>query len=221
MTLLEVLVSIAILAMVSVLIYGAFDSMSRGRKGEEQRAERSRQGREAVQRMAREISSAFLSMHVPQNPALATRITAFIGYNGAPYDRLDFAAFAHTRVEKEAKESDQCEVGYFVARDPDRSDKMDLVRREQQPMDYDPKRGGVVNVLAEDVELFDLKYLDPMTGQWKESWDTMQATGELNRLPLEVKITLTLKNVPPGSPATYTTKFMLPMQQPLSFGIPR
>jgi general secretion pathway protein J len=221
MTLLEVLVSIAILAMVSVLIYGAFDSMSRGRKGEEMRAERSRQGREAVQRMSREISSAYLSLHTPNIPALATRITAFIGYNGAPYDRLDFAAFAHTRVEKEAKESDQCEVGYFVARDPEVSDKMDLVRREQQPMDYDPKRGGVVNVLAEDVELFDIKFLDTMTGQWKESWDTQQATGELNRLPLEVKITLTLKHVPPGSPATYTTKFMLPMQQPLSFGIPR
>jgi general secretion pathway protein J len=221
MTLLEVLVSIAILAMVSVLIYGAFDSMSRGRKGEEMRAERSRQGREAVQRMAREISSAFLSMHNPQNPALATRVNAFIAYNGAPYDRLDFSAFAHMRVEKETKESDQCEVGYFVARDPDVSDKMDLVRREQFPIDYDPKRGGVVNVLAEDVELFDIKYLDPMTGLWKESWDTTQMTGELNRLPLEVKITLTLKNVPPGSPKTYMTKFMMPMQQPLSFGIPR
>ncbi len=221
MTLLEILVSIAILAMISLLIYGAFDSMSRGKKGEDQRSERARQGRDAVQRMTRDISSAFLSMHNPQNIALSTRTTAFIGYNGAPFDRLDFAAFAHKRVEKEAKESDQCEVGFFVVRDPDVQEKMDLVRREQLPMDTDPKRGGVVNVLAEDVELFDVRYLDPLTGQWKESWDSTQALGEANRLPLEVKITLTLKNVPLGTPSTFTTKFILPMQQPLSFGIAR
>ncbi len=221
MTLLEILVSIAILSMISLLIYGAFDSMSRGKKGEEQRSERARQGRDAVQRMTRDISSAFLSMHNPQNIALATRTTAFIGTNGAPYDRLDFSAFAHKRVEKEAKESDQCEVGFSVARDPDNSDKMDLVRREQLPIDTDPKRGGVVNVLAEDIELFDIKYLDPLTGQWKETWDTTQALGEANRLPLEIKLTLTLRNVPVGTPSTFTTKFILPMQQPLSFGIAR
>ena len=32
MTLLEVLVSLGVLAMISLLIYGAFDSMSRGRR---------------------------------------------------------------------------------------------------------------------------------------------------------------------------------------------
>ena len=36
---------------------------------------------------------------------------------------------------------------------------MDLVRREESPIDYDFKRGGVVNVLAEDVEKFDMAFL--------------------------------------------------------------
>ena len=221
MTLLEIMVSIEILSMISLLIYGAFDSMSRGKKGEEMRSERSRQGRDAVQRMARDIQSAYLSMHNPQLLVMMTHTTAFIGTNGAPYDRLDFAAFGHKRVDKESKESDQCELGFFAAHNPDKSDQMDLVRREQTPLDMDPKRGGVVNVIAENIELFDIKYLDPMTGQWKEQWDTTQASGELNRLPLEIRITLTLRNVPLATPATYSTKFMLPMQQPLSFGIPR
>ena len=34
MTLLEILVSLGILGMISILIYGAFDSMARGKKGE-------------------------------------------------------------------------------------------------------------------------------------------------------------------------------------------
>ena len=221
MTLLEVLVSIAILAMISLLIYGAFDSMTRGKKGEALRADRARQGREAVLRISREMSAAFLSMHQPQQIALQTRLTAFLGQNGSPFDRVDFAAFAHKRYEKEAKESDQCEVGYFASQNPDAPEKTDLVRREQTPMDIEPKKGGVVNVLAEDIELFDIRYLDPLTGSWLESWDTQQLTGQLNRLPLEVKITLTLKGVPNGTPSIFTTKVILPMQAPLSFGIPR
>jgi general secretion pathway protein J len=221
MTLLEVLVSLGVLAMISLLIYGAFDSISRGRRGESMRSERARQGREAIDRMTREISSAFVSMHQPLNQALWTRQTAFIGQNGATYDRLDFASFAHRRIARDEKVSDQAEIGYFVVADPDVDGKMDLVRREQAPMDTDPKRGGVVNVIAEDVEQFDIRYFDPMTTQWLDTWDTLQATGQFNRLPLQVRITLVLKGVRDGEPYRFVTKAMLPMQAPLNFGFPR
>jgi general secretion pathway protein J len=109
-------------------------------------------------------------------------------------------------------------VGYFVTKDPDVADKMDLVRREQTPIDIDPLRGGTVNVVAEDVDQFDVHYLDPQTSSWTETWDSMQVGGQPNRLPLEVKITLVLKGVGGGPPYAYTTKFFLPIQQPLSFG---
>ena len=177
--------------------------------------------RDAMERMTHEIQGAFLSMHNPANISLVTRQTAFIATNGSTFDRLDFASFAHRRIDKEAKESDQSEIGYFVVKDPDKDEKMDLVRREQSPPDFEPKKGGVINVLAEDVELFDVRYLDPLTGQWVETWDTTQLTGQTNRLPLEVKITLVLKPVKNTPPFRFVTKFMLPMQQPLSFGIPR
>ncbi len=221
MTLLEVLVSLGVLTMISLLIFGAFDSLSRGRKGEAMRVDRARQGRDAMERITHEVQSAFLSMHNPQSQALVTRQTVFVGTNSSAYDRLDFASFSHRRVEKEAKESDQAEIGFFVVKDPDRDEKMDLVRREQVPPDFEPKKGGVINVLAEDVELFDIRYLDPLTGQWIESWDTTQVTGQLNRLPLEVKVTLVLKPVKNTPPYRFVTKFMLPMQEALSFGISR
>jgi general secretion pathway protein J len=222
MTLLEVLVSLAILAMIGLLIYGAFDSLSRGRKGEEMRADRARQARMALERMVHELSSTFLSMHNPQLLALVTRQTAFIGQNSTQFDRLDFTAFAHRRLTRDAKESDQCEVGYFAAEDPENQGKMDLARREQFPIDIQPTRGGVVNVLAEDIELFDVHYLDPVTGLWGDTWDTTATMGgQLNRLPLEVRITLTMKGVPGMESSTYNIKTMLPMQSPLSFGVPR
>jgi general secretion pathway protein J len=221
MTMIEIMVAIAILAMVAVLIHGVIDSLSRGRKGEGMRAERAHQGREAMQRIVRDLSGAYLSQHVPAIPALVTERTAFVGKSSTPYDRLDFTAFAHLRTERDAHESDQAEVGYFVVKDPDVDGKMDLVRREQTPIDFDPLKGGIINVVAEDVDKFDVRFLDPLTSQWVETWDTMQVTGQPNRLPLEVSITLVLKGVGEGPPYSYTTKVFLPIQQPLSFGIPR
>ncbi|WP_394848809.1 prepilin-type N-terminal cleavage/methylation domain-containing protein [Pendulispora brunnea] len=222
MTLLEILVSLAILAMISLLVYGAVDSLSRGKKAEALRNERSRQGRSAILRMVRELSSAYISQHTPTNLAMQTRQTIFSGKSSSQYDRLDFTAFAHRRTEADSKESDQSEIGYFVVRDPNQDGKMDLVRREQFPIDLDATKGGIVNVLAEDVESFELRYLDPVTSQWVETWDTTQAqTGQGGRLPFEVHIKLVLANPPPGVEKTYTTKVVIPMQQPLSFGIPR
>jgi general secretion pathway protein J len=221
MTLLEVMVSLAILSLIAVLIHGVIDSLSRGRKAEGQRADRAHAGREAMGRIIRDLSAAYLSQHVPSVQALQTNRTAFVGRSSTTFDRIDFTAFAHFRTDRDAHESDQAEVGYFAVKDPDVPDKMDLVRREQTPIDYEPLKGGIVNVVAEDIESFDVRYLDPMTSQWVETWDSMQVTGQPNRLPLEVKITLVLKGVANGPSYSYTTKIFLPIQQPLSFGISR
>ena len=69
------------MAMISLLIFGAFDSLSRGRKGEAMRVDRARQGRDAVERIVRELQGAFLSMHNAAAPALVTRQT---GVHRAP-----------------------------------------------------------------------------------------------------------------------------------------
>lgn len=220
-TLIEILVALAVLAMISLMIYGAFESMSRGKRAEGARAERSRQGREAIDRIGRELSSAYLSLHAPLLPAYVTQTTAFIGTNGSTFDRVDFTSFAHRRVDREAKESDQAEIGYFVVEDPKVPEKMDLVRREQVPIDLEPQRGGVVNVVCEDVESFDVRYLDPLTGQWVEQWDSTSAVGQFRRMPLEVKITLVVKGQRNEPSYRYVNKLMIPIQQPLTFAYPR
>jgi general secretion pathway protein J len=221
MTLIEVVVAMGILAMVAVLIHGVIDSLSRGKKAEGMRTDRAHEGREALQRIVRDLSSAYISLHVPDVQALLTERTAFVGRTSIPFDRVDFTAFAHRRTVRNSHESDQAEVGYFVVSDPDDPETMDLVRREQTPIDLDPLKGGIVDVVAENVSEFHLRYLEPQTGQWLDTWDSMQTTGQPNRLPLEVSIRLVLKGVGDGQPYAYTTKILLPIQQPLSFGIPR
>src|SRR3954470_14009116 len=95
LTLLEVLVSVAILALIASLIYGAFEGMSRARTGLSRIDERYHQGRSALSRMTRELQSAFISMHQPQLLTQAVRTTAFIGKSQGSNDRVDFNSFSH------------------------------------------------------------------------------------------------------------------------------
>ena len=101
---------------------------------------------------------------------------------------------AHTRLYRDAHESDQNELSYFIARDPENSREQVLARREQNRIDDDPTRGGHVEVMVSNVESFDLEYLDPTTKQWSRTWDTTQGAGQLNRLPSQVRITLSVKH---------------------------
>ncbi|MCC6553852.1 MAG: general secretion pathway protein GspJ [Polyangiaceae bacterium] len=213
MTLIEVLVSIAILALIGTLIYGAFDGMNRARRGIFRVNERYHQGRQALSRIARELQSAYLSKHVPLDKNQAVWMTAFAGDS----ERVDFNAFAHRRLGANVHESDQAEIGYFLARDPEQSGKVDLVRREAKRLDVEPTKGGVVHVLAEDVESFHLEYLEPITGEWVDSWDSTQPAGQLGRLPLTVRVTLVMKGGPGDRPIKFETKVPIAMQIPLSF----
>ncbi|WP_437570552.1 type II secretion system protein GspJ [Sorangium sp. So ce542] len=216
-TLLEVLVSVAILAIIGTLIYGAFDGMSRSRAGISRISDRYHQGRGAIARVSRELQAAFLSRHQPADKNIAVRLTAFTGEDSSPADRVDFTAFAHRRLLRNAHESDQCEIGYFGSRDPER-DKLDLVRREAKFIDLEPTRGGVVNVLAEDIESFDVRYLDPITGEWVDSWDSTQPAAQFERLPSQVWVTLVLNGGPGGEPIKFETKVPIAMQVPIAFG---
>lgn len=219
LTLLEVLVSIGILALIATLIYGAFDGMARSRAGLTRLDDRYQQGRSALARMSRELSSAFLSMHQPAQQSQKIRTTAFVGKSQGTHDRVDFTSFSHRRLGRDLHESDQNELGFFLARDPDHSDKYDLVRREQKEIDLEPTRGGVINVLCEDVAEFDLSYLDATTGEWTETWDSTQAAGQFQRLPLQVKIRVVLRGGIGDRPIKFETRVPLAMQSAITFGL--
>ncbi len=222
-TLIEVLISIAILAAITSLLFGAFAAMKRSKDGLTRVQDRQREGRLAMARITRELQSAYLSAHIPLNQALMVQKTIFKSERGTPADRLDFTAFANRRLDKNSHVSDQCELSYFGSPNPDGSGTTDLVRRIDTEIDLEPTRGGKVEVLATDIDLFDLQYLDAQTGQWQESWDTTQTTGQPDRLPLQVRIILVLnggaRSASERSRGTIrlVTKVGLNMLQPLTF----
>ena len=80
-----------------------------------------------------------------------------------------------------------------------------------------------MDVLATDIDLFDLEYLDPLTGQWTETWDTTQAVGQAARLPLQVRVLLVLNGGQRSSAGRgrktirFVSKIPIPIQKPLTF----
>lgn len=223
LTLIEVMVAIGVLSMISTILYGAFATMRNSKQGIERLTDRYREGRLALARISRELQSAYLSMHAPIDPQLKMSQTVFVGTPAAPADRLDFVSFSHRRLDRDARESDQAEISYFGSEDPERSGVIDLARRTQTPIDLEPQTGGRVEILATDIDLFKLEYLDPLTGEWLESWDTTQATGQLDRLPLQVRVLLVLNGGQrrgtdkSREPIKLVTKIALPIAQPLRF----
>src|SRR5690606_5295214 len=109
MMLVELLIAVAVLAMISMLIYSSFSGMRTSRDGIQRLNDRYREGRIALSRIARELSSAYLSGHEPIDPSLKVIQTAFISTQGTPADRIDFNTFAHRRLDRDAHESDQAE----------------------------------------------------------------------------------------------------------------
>ncbi len=224
-TLIELLVAAAVLAMVAMLIFGAFSQMRQSKDGIQRVGDRYHEGRQALRRIARELASAYVSSHKPINEALAVQETAFIGSRGTPADRVDFNSFAHTRLDRNSHQSDQMEVSYFGMQDPKDRSINDLVRRTSPRLDLEPDSGGRIDVLATDIDLFDLEYLDPLTGKWTDTWDTTQAIGEAGRLPIQVRVVLVLNGGRRRGKARgqetirLMTKVAIPINKTLSFAI--
>jgi general secretion pathway protein J len=222
-TLLELLVALAILAMISIVIYSAFSTMRKTKEGLERIEDRYREGRMAMARITRDLSSAYLSAHQPIDARLSVQKTAFVGKRDTPTDRVDFNCFCNQRRDRDAHESDQAEISYFGSENPDRSGTIDLARRSSSRPDLDPRHGGTVEVLATDIDLFQLEYLDPQTALYNETWDSTQTTGQPNRLPLNVRVTLILNSGKRSSSDGGRSRIRLvsviaiPIQQPLSF----
>jgi general secretion pathway protein J len=222
-TLIEVMVAMAIISIVATLIYSGFSQTSQNKRRVEAELDRYHEIRMGLERMTRELSMAFVSANInTQNPGLIVVRTCFVGKDSGKGSRIDFTSFSHQRLYRDAHESDQNELSYYMGDDPDNSGKAAIIRREQRRIDDDPLQGGQAQVLIHNVEKFELGYLEPLTFQWLTTWDTVQATMQPNRLPMQVRIKITIPNVlGKGRSQTFVTRTYLPMQYALNHSIYR
>ena len=127
MTLIEVMISFAVLGMIVVSVWSSFSGTLKGIETTEAMQQRYSIVRNGLARMTSEISMAYLSKNRPLDDP--RHYTMFEGRENFDTDSLTFSAFSHLRVRKDANESDQTVLQYFIEKDPEDSSRSHLYRR--------------------------------------------------------------------------------------------
>lgn len=191
-TLIEVMVSIVVLAMMAILIQSISSSNLDSIDRTEKRDKVFQTARFAMDRMIKDINMAFLVADdslIGKTKDESKVENAFIGEDKGGFDTLNFNTFAHWRMFRDVKESDQAEIGYYVTPDPDEDGQFRLMRRESPFLDNDVTIGGKAYPIAENLREFQLRYYNPKNNEWTSSWNTKEVDVK-GLLPRGVEIVL-------------------------------
>lgn len=208
----EVMIAITILGFISTLIFTSFSRTLQVPEYLRNIQERYHKVRLAMERMTSELSMAYISKHVDPNSDESPRYIIRIRENDQG-DRIDFTSFAHMKMYENVNESDQCEIGYFLEGSEDDKETLNLMRREQKRIDFEPGWGGVKEVLAEDVVDFQIKIWNPDEDEWAEEWDTTQVE-QFEKIPRILSLELTIMDEN-DKELTFYTKVKIMLDKPL------
>lgn len=230
-TLIEVMVATVLMGLMGALLMTSINSSVKAKDTVEEISGRYQLVRQAMSRMAREISMAYLSKHM--HLAEPAYMTQFKGKK----DRLFFSAFGNAVHQKDAKQGDQQVLGFYLATDKD--GQQSLMRRMRPNLNLDVEKGGNAQVLCPNVTKLEFAYFDSRMEKWDESWtadptasavearrkperkkndeeqpDNKETGPKPWRLPSFVKITMTA-NMGNESEVVWTTETEIPIQDPL------
>ena len=195
LTLIEVAMAVGILAVMGTLTWGSVARSFDAYETVTDIDRRYHNVRVAMNRMATELSMAFLTADQRhRNERIGRKwITHFKSDPKGDFHEVHFVSFSHQILRRNAKESDQNEISYFGARDPDDPDAMNLMRRESSIIDLEWDEGGRAYPMAENITGFKLRLWNDQSQDWTDEWDT-ENTEFRGRLPSIVEITMTTKD---------------------------
>ena len=224
MTLVEVLAALAVFGLITSIVYSGLTQTIKNKQQVEDELDRYHEIVLGIERISRDLETAYVSAQLYSNPnqALWTVNTTFYGKEEGNGSRLDFTSFSHRRLYRNAHESDQNELSYFITANPEEKSHSVLARREARRIDDKPEEGGQAQILIDDVTAFKLRYLDPLTLEWVSAWDASPAGTQPNRLPSQVEIKVTVPNIRGKGPdLTFGTRTIIPIRYALNFAVYR
>jgi general secretion pathway protein J len=191
-TLLEILISLAILAVLFTLVYGSFNTTYRVSEQLEEEADSYRLARLGFYHLARDLSMIYQTkppagQSTIQSPpgTAVTKSFLFLGEDRTrtvegtdyPDDSIRFSAVSHGRTLRDAPESDWAIISYGL--------EEGLLIHEAALANERVIR----NEIGEKVLGVNFRYLNRTDKNWVDRWDS-----EINKeLPLAVEIELILK----------------------------
>lgn len=215
LTLIEVMIAIAIMALMMALAWTTIRNTQAARSSMEDYEQRNHEIRAAMGRVVNDFESAYLSKN--EDMTQAHPRTMMIIKPEEPIPSVRFSTMNHRVLWADAKESEQTVIEYLPNTNKE-TGKLDWVRREQrresnQPPELEPSE---YDVLLSDVEAVKIELYNWKTAEWMDNWNTTQADGQRGVLPYRVRITVTLKDAD-GTDVKYTTEARILMQEALLF----
>lgn len=205
MTLIEVMISVGIVLAISTIGWASVQDAIELGDVLAANDDTTRGARVTLDRLKRQLQLAYLTPHRvggaqdqfaanagQTNDSTATTIiptytTVFVGQSDDP-DRIWFSTLAHQRLYRNSRECDQAEVTVWADRaKKDQGLGNVLYHRESQRIDGEPDEDGRVWPLAYNVRSFSLRYLDHVSNEWYDEWDSRGAETPY-RLPRAVQI---------------------------------
>lgn len=199
-TLIEIMVSLSILAVLFTLIYGTLNATYRTSEQMEAEADDYRLARLGFYHLALDLSM----VHNVQRPAgSAGAPTLFKGEDrfrseggeDFPNDVIQFASVSHGRTMRDAPESDRALISYYLQDDT-------LIHETTL------SNGKVIqNEIGEHLQGVNFRYLQPINLQWVDRWDAQE---NKNLPPMAVEAELVLKKSG-GEPRRFKTWVEIPL----------
>lgn len=218
LTLLEVMIACAILAVMMSLAWKTMSGTGRAKQTYERYEARNHELRMAMRRVVTDFESAYLSKNEDPSFASTTPRTMFIARAGSTVPDIRFSTLGHRSLWADANESDETVISYTTRKSPDAAGGTDWVRREQRRLSNENPdiEAADYDILVTDIVKVELKFWSWKNQEWQDTWDTLQADGQKGMLPSRVKISITIKD-PTGKEVTETSQARIFMSEPLNF----
>lgn len=193
-TLMEVMIALGIMALVMVALYSTLNASLRARDQIEVESRTVRLGPQILDIIEADLRRAWILDIEGDHVFLGESRTI----DGEPADSITLLSNVDSsvtrRVGEREVESDVCETGYRLRRNPELPDVMELWRRQSFHVDEDPMKDGAYERLHDRVVRFQVRYRERMD-QYADvlmEWDASKT----HRLPALVEIELALEAVP-------------------------
>ncbi len=182
------MLAMAILALITTVIYASFSSAGKNVEQAETSRDRTDLARTLIAKLSDDIANAYY--HPAMKEAIFYAKKSITTENEPRFDNIALTTLTNWR-RPDSKEMDLWEVGYRFETGPEGEGQV-LVRREKRDLDKErtPLEGGIDMIITDRIGEFRLRYYDGTT--WKDEWDS-RTTG---RLPKAVEIRLVLKDGP-------------------------
>ena len=211
-TIIEILIAIALVALVLTTIFGAYYTVVRSTRNYSRVSDIYQTARIVLDTMAKEVSGAY-------QPLFAEKGTMFLGknewYGGFENDTLNMVTTTCLRGEEDEIGYDSFEVSYYLGHG--RQDGLLFMKTAPyfNLEAEEPFQEGEEIILAENVRALDFKYFDA-EGEWVEAWggeEEENAAEELEApaLPYGVMITVSMGLAGEKEPTRFSTAASLPM----------